>query len=143
MPIRRNSALVILALALGASAAPAYARKESETVPIAAIFSHPTAKETLGDFKFVFGNKVAGVGLGVSTSRQATNGVGKSDANACVWAALGALKKMKADAIARGGRAVEGIVSFVDGADFSSTSEFKCISGFTNSRVYFRGTVVR
>lgn len=72
-----------------------------------------------------------------------TNGVNKSDARACAWAALGALIKIKADAQARGGTSVQGIVSATTETELSSTSEFQCVSGFTNSRVRFKGKVMK
>lgn len=132
-----------LVLALCGLALPAQARNTVTNYPIESILAQPEYAEAIGDFRFGFGGSVKGTKIGPTTSLQATNGVGKSDARACAWAALGALIKIKNDAIARGGTSVQGLVSFTTGTEFSSTSEFQCLSGFTNSRVRFRGVVVK
>lgn len=130
-------------VALLALATPAQARNTVANYPIESILAQPEYAEKIGDFRIQFGGNVEGARIGSSTSLQATNGVNKSDARACAWAALGALIKMKKDAIARGGTSVQRIVSVTTGAEFASTTEFQCISGFTNSRVRFSGQVVR
>jgi hypothetical protein len=134
---------LIFGVGLGLLAQPAQARNTVANYPIEAIRAQPEYAAQIGDFRFEFGNEVKGTKLGTSNSLQATNGVNKSDERACAWAALGALIKMKADAIARGGTSVQGIVSATTGTDFSSTTQYQCISGFTNSRVRFSGQVVK
>ncbi len=130
-------------LAVAVAAPAAHARKDYQTFPIEVITSQPEYAEKVGDFKFTFGDSVSGTSIGPTNTRKSTNGINKSDARACAWAALGALIAMKADAESRGGTAVEGIKSTVSGEEFSSATEFQCISGFTNSRVYFTGTVTK
>lgn len=139
----RKTLVLGLTLALGALAVPAEARNTLKNYPIESILAQPEYGEKLGDFKFVFGGKAEGKEIGSVSKLQATNGVSKSDARACAWAALGALIKMKEDALARGGTSVQAIISTTSGADFSSATEFQCVSGFTNSRVRFSGQVVR
>lgn len=136
-------ALAVLATSVAALPAQAKARKDAQTWPIADIFSHKDYASKLGDFKFTFGDKVSGKVVGDSTTRKSTNGFGKSDHDACVWAALSALIAMKNDAINRGGTSVQGIKSMADGPEFSSSTEFQCISGASNSRVYFNGKIVK
>lgn len=139
-----KSNIAILSLLAVAVAAPAaHARKDVQTFSIELITSQPEYAESVGDFKFGFGDAISGASLGSTSTRKSTNGINKSDERACAWAALGALIALKADAEARGGTAVEGIKSTVSGTDFSSATEFQCISGFTNSRVYFQGTVTK
>lgn len=139
-----KSRIAIASLLAVAVAAPAaHARKEYQTFSIELIKSQPEYAEKIGDFKFGFGDAISGTSLGETSTRRSTNGVNKSDERACAWAALGALMALKADAEARGGTAVEGIKSTVSGEDFSSATEFQCISGFTNSRVYFKGVVTK
>lgn len=139
-----KSNIAILSLLAVAVAAPAaHARKDVQTFSIELITSQPEYAESIGDFKFGFGDTISGTSLGSSSTRKTTNGVNKSDERACAWAALSALIAMKQDAQARGGTAVEGIKSTVSGTDFSSATEFQCVSGFTNSRVYFQGTVTK
>lgn len=139
----RNLWAIGLVFGLGLMAQPAFARNTVTNYPIEAIRAQPEYAEKIGDFRFEFGNAPRGKILGDTVSLQATNGVNKSDARACAWAALGALVKIKADAIARGGTSVQGIVSATTETDFSSTSEFQCLSDFTNSRVRFKGKVVK
>ena len=137
--------ILALGLLFGAALAaqPALARNSVTNYPIEAIRAQPEYAEKIGDFRFEFGNAPKGKILGDTVSLQATNGVNKSDARACAWAALGALVKIKADALARGGTSVQGIVSASTETGLSSTSEFQCVSGFTNSRVRFKGKVVK
>lgn len=137
--------LWVLGLGLGFAlvAPPALARNTVTNYPIEAIRAQPEYAEKIGDFRFVFGGKPQGTKIGPTVSLQATNGVNKSDARACAWAALGALVKLKEDALARGGTSVQGIVSRAAEPEFSSATEFQCVSGFTNSRVRFAGTVVK
>ncbi len=137
----KHALLTMLAIAVAAPAA--HARKDAQTYPIELILSQPEYAAKVGDFKFVFGDTVSGQSLGPTTTRKSTNGVNKSDARACAWAALGALIALKNDAESRGGTSVQGIKSNATGTEFSSATEFQCISGFTNSRVYFNGTVVK
>lgn len=137
--------MLVIALLFGAAlmAQPALARNSVTNYPIDAIRAQPEYAAKIGDFRFEFGNVPRGKILGDTVSLQATNGVNKSDARACAWAALGALVKIKADAIARGGTSVQGIVSATTETELSSTKEFQCVSGFTNSRVRFKDKVVK
>jgi hypothetical protein len=140
------AALAIAALATAAvsmPAAEAKARKDAQTWPIADIFAHKDYASKVGDFKFTFGGKSSGAVVGDSQTRKATNGFGKSDHDACVWAALSALIAMKADAINRGGTSVQAIDTSVTETPFVSSTEFQCISGASNSRVYFKGKIVK
>ncbi|MDZ4759891.1 MAG: excinuclease ATPase [Alphaproteobacteria bacterium] len=133
-----------LALAAIALCAPAaHARKDFQTYSIDLVVGHPDYAEKIGDFKFVFGDAVSGQQIGSTSTRKSTNGLNKSDEGACVWAMLSALIAFKADAIARNGTSVQGVKSNVTGEIFSSATEFQCISGFTNSRVYLEGVVVK
>lgn len=134
--------LIATAVVALAVASPAYARKDVATYPIESIQALPEYKEAIGNFRFVWGNN-PGRGLGTTHTRKATNGVNKSDGEACAWAALSALIAMKEDAQRRGGSSVQGIRSTASGTPFASSSQFQCLSGFTNSRVYFEGVVVR
>lgn len=100
-------------------------------------------KDRLGDFKFVWGDSVSGQRIMSTSTRKATNGVNKSDKAACEWALLSALIAMKEQAQANGGTSVQGIKSNATGTPFSSTSEFQCITGWTNSRVYLEAEIVK
>jgi hypothetical protein len=138
----RKTAIAVVALAAFAAPAHAKGRADVQTYPIESIRALPEYQEKIGNFRFVWGNN-PGRGLGTTQTRKATNGVNKSDEAACAWAALSALIALKADAEKRGGSSVQGLKSNVTGTPFSSSTEFQCISGFTNSRVYFQGVVAR
>ncbi len=135
--------LALLAALAAFTAAPAYARDDYQTYSLELVWAHPDYASKLGDFKFVFGDSVSGQSLGTTSTRKATNGVTKSDQTACVWAMLSALIAIKNDAVGRGGSSVQGIKSTVSGMPVSSSTEFQCRSGFTNSRVYLEGVVVK
>jgi hypothetical protein len=133
--------LVLAAIAVAAPAA--HARKDFAAYPIEAVRAHPDYASKIGDFKFVFGDSVSGTKIGTTSTRKSTNGLNKSDEGACVWAMLSALIAIKEDAVSRGATSVQGIKSTVTGEPFASTTEFQCVSGFTNSRVYLEGTLVK
>lgn len=135
---------IVAALALAAFLLPtgADAARKVQTWKIADFQNNAEYMARLEGFRFEWG-RGGGAALGTSESRRATNGVGKSDEAACQWALLSALLAIKADAQSRGGSAVVNVRSFATGQDFVSTTEYQCISGATNSRVYIRGTIVR
>lgn len=132
-----------LIAAVAVMAPPMYARDDVQTYSIEIIKAQPEYAEKIGDFQFVFGDSVSGQQLGTTSSRRSTNGINKSDERACAWAALSALIALKNDAVSTGGSSVHGLKSKVTGAVFSSATEFQCISGFTNSKVFFEGVVVK
>jgi len=124
-------------------ASNAHARSDVLLFPIAAATASADYHAKIGDFKFVWGDKVSGKSLGTTESRKATNAVFKADATACNWALLSALIALKERALGMGASSVQGIKSNVTGTPYSSTTEFQCIVGFTNARVHLTGTVVK
>jgi hypothetical protein len=137
----RIAALVLPFLLL--TAGPSYARKDVQTWKVADFMANSEYTSKLEGFKFSWGAAKPGKALGETESRRSTNGVNKSDEAACQWALLSALLALKTDAQARGGTAVVGLRSFATGEEFVSATEYQCLSGFTNSRVYIRGTIVK
>jgi hypothetical protein len=81
--------------------------------------------------------------LGTYTSNKKTNGVGKSDQEACQWAFLTAIKSPQARAAAEGGDAVVDIHSYYKRDEFSSATDFECGAGTVMSGVTMIGTVVK
>jgi hypothetical protein len=143
MKIKAVVAMLAFAAFLLPSAADAKkGRRDVQKWKIATFQANAEYMARLEGFRFQWGGG-GGTSLGTSESRRSTNGIGKSDESACQWALLSALLAIKADAQARGGTAVVNLRSFAEGADFVSTTEYQCISGATNSRVYIRGTIVR
>lgn len=80
--------------------------------------------------------------IGVYTTKRTTNAFAKSDANACQWAFLSAIKTLHMRALIEGGNAVVNIQSVTTGNEFSDADEFKCRAGAVMARVYLKGTAV-
>lgn len=140
----KKFALIPLIAAACAIAAPeAQARKDIQTWPLASFLANDEYMARLEGFRFGWGDTITGTRLLSTSTRKATNGLTKSDEFACQWALLSALLALKKEAEAHGGTGVEGLKSLVSGETFSSTTEFQCISGFTNSRVYLEGVIVK
>lgn len=137
------AALALAAMLAGGLPAHAKGRADPQNWPIADILAHPKYAETVGDFKFKFGGKASGAVISTTRSTGSTNGFGKSDHDACVWAALGALKKFRDLATREGATSVQGITSITSGAGLDSATEFQCISGTASSRVIFNGSLVK
>lgn len=131
-----------LAMAVAPTAADAKGRRNVQVWKIADFENNAEYMARLEGFRFQWGGG-SGASMGTTESRRATNGLGKSDEQACQWALLSALLAIKADAHARGGSRVVNLRSFAENTDFVSTTEYQCVSGATNSRVYIRGTIVR
>lgn len=138
-----KSALFVIVISAAVATPAAWARKDMLTFPIAPVLQLPDAQAQLGDFRFVFGGKAKGKILATTSSRRAANGFGKKPEAACDRALLNVLIALKNDAIAKGGSAVEALVSTTDGTNFNSATEFKCVSGNTNARVYMSGVIVK
>jgi len=133
----------LVASAILALAPTALAEKSIQTWSIQDAMNSAEFQERLDGFQFTWGDTVSGQRVGSTSARRATNGVNKSDKRACEWALLSVLIVLKEDAISRGGTSVQGLKSTATGQPFSSTTEFQCITGFTNSRVYLEGEVVK
>lgn len=143
MKIKATALAVAIALSMVvAPAADAKGRRATQVWKIADFQNNAEYMARLEGFRFQWGGG-SGASMGTTETRRSTNGLGKSDEAACQWALLSALLALKADAQARGGSRVVNLRSFADGTDFVSTTEYQCISGATNSRVYIRGTIVR
>ncbi len=140
MKLKVLAASAMIALAVSPAA---HADKKIQTWSIEEAMNSQDFKDRLGDFKFVWGDSVTGQRVRSISTRKATNGVNKSDKAACEWALLSALIALKSAAEADGATSVQGIKSNATGTPFSSTAEFQCISGFTNSRVYLEAEIVK
>ncbi|MAP94794.1 MAG: excinuclease ATPase [Ponticaulis sp.] len=139
-----KSKILMLAVAAGIGFTPAAMAADSiDTFSIQEAMNSQNFKDRLGDFTFVWGDSVSGQRIMSTSTRKATNGINKSDKEACEWALLSALIAFKEQAISKGGTSVQGIKSNVTGQPFSSTTEFQCKSGWTNSRVYLEAEIVK
>ena len=81
--------------------------------------------------------------LGEYVSNKKTNGLNKSDAQACEWVALSALLEFRKRAMTEGGNAVLNIHSYYKKNDLSSSTQYECHPGFAVAGVAFKGTVVK
>ncbi len=146
MIMRKLSLAAACCAALVASGS-VLARDDKLMLPIQAAMTQPKAAETLGtDVRFYFGNSAhpaAARTLGTYTSNKKTNGVGKSDEQACNWAFLSAMIALRDRALAEGGNAVVNIESYYKKNTFSSTTEYECHAGNIMSGVALRGQVVK
>lgn len=72
-----------------------------------------------------------------------TNAANKSDAEACSWVALSALKALQEGARLRGANAVVDIVSYYDQKEFKSTTNYECYAGAFVAGVALKGTYAK
>lgn len=141
--------LVALPLAAVACAAallstPAAARDTKYMLPFADVLNMPEAQEKLdGSVKFYLsGAKTPKVleKKDSDVSNKKTNGVGKSDEEACRWAALSALISFQDKAKSLGANAVVDMVSYYKKDTNASASEYECHAGAVVVGVTLKGT---
>tara|TARA_A100001391_G_C4851662_1_gene219902 strand:- start:27 stop:446 length:420 start_codon:yes stop_codon:yes gene_type:complete len=135
--------VIAFAAALAGLAPVAHADKDIQTWSIQDAMTSQNFQDRLGGFKFVWGDEVSGQRVQSTSTRKATNGIGKSDREACEWALLSGLIALKEQAESKGATSVQGIKSMATGTPYSSTTEFQCITGWTNSRVYLEAEIVK
>jgi uncharacterized protein YbjQ (UPF0145 family) len=137
----------IALIALASSATCAFARDDIKEFSIAEALATEQAKNILGDdIKFYFGDQPHGAVVkkfGEFGSNKKTNGVGKTDRQACEWAFLSAMKTLRERAQREGANAVVNIRSNYRNATTSSADTFKCGSGAIMSGVALLGDVVQ
>lgn len=124
-----------------------HARDDRKMFPIASALASPAAKERLDPaVKLYFAGQphpgVAAV-LGNWGTNKKTNGVGKSDQEACDWAFLSAMIALQKRALRERGNAVVDIQSEYKGKVTRSAREYMCGTGSMMVGVAFRGKVVR
>lgn len=136
----------ISAIAIMAFAMSAQARDDIQEYSIKEALSTEKAKEILGtNVKFYFGKQGHGPVVkrfGEFGTNKKTNGVGKSDRQACEWAFYSALLSLKQRAEREGGNAVINIRSNYRGNTTTSNDTFRCGSGAIMSGVALLGDVV-
>jgi uncharacterized protein YbjQ (UPF0145 family) len=76
---------------------------------------------------------------GLARTSKKTNGAGKSDEEACRWAALSAFKALEAKAKQIGANAVIGIRSNYGNVVWTSATQYECHAGALMSGVAFTG----
>ncbi|WP_369348874.1 excinuclease ATPase subunit [Stenotrophomonas sp. JAG2] len=98
-----------------------------------------------GSVKFYLaGEKVSVVDrLGEDVTNKKTNAANKSDAEACRWVALSALRALQDGAKSRGANAVVDIVSYYKKNEFKSTTNYECYAGAILAGVALKGTYAK
>ncbi|WNO59547.1 excinuclease ABC subunit A [Rheinheimera sp. MMS21-TC3] len=124
----------------------AAARDNVLTMPLADIVGTDKAKQALLDVPFYFAGqnhpKVSNSWGDISTNKK-TNGLGKSDDEACQWVLLSAIKALQEAAQKRGYDAVINIRSNYKNNEFSSATEYNCGAGRIMAGVALKGELVK
>lgn len=81
--------------------------------------------------------------FGDGASSRKTNAVGKSDENACQWAALSVLKAFQEQARQRGANAVVDVVSNYNRVEFRGDGVIECRAGGLMAGVALKGEYAR
>jgi uncharacterized protein YbjQ (UPF0145 family) len=116
-------------------------------LPIKDALGSVAADQRLGDgVKFYFGSQSSPAvvkRLGVDQTSQKTNAFGKSDATACNWVFLSALRQMEKRARELGANAVINIASNYKNVEVKSDTEFECHAGAIMAGVALKGEFVK
>ena len=144
--LRKMMMITLSLAALAAMAAPAAARDTRYELKIADAQADPRYAEAVpAGVTFYFADQPAPAGqnLGEFVTNRKTNSFGKQDEEACTWAMLSALKELGERALAEGGNAVIGIVSYYKKKPFSSATHYECHAGAIVAGVALKGTVIK
>jgi hypothetical protein len=145
----RIALLALLALTAAATlhALPASARDTRLVLPLQDVLDMPEAKEKLsGKVRFYLAGQKTPKVLEERTtavSNRKTNGVGKSDEEACRWAALSALISFQEKANEVGANGVVDMVSYYKKDEVRDPANYECHAGAVVVGVALKGKVVR
>lgn len=125
-------------------AAPALARDTRHELPLQEVIESPMAKQEGldGSVRFYLAGQAHPPilqSMSEDVTNKKTNGVNKSDQEACRWVALSALLQLQNTAKSLGANAVIDIVSYYRKNEFSSPSDYECHSGALMSGVALKG----
>lgn len=138
---------LIVATALLAVASTANARETRVELPLHDLINSPEAKAAGidGSVRFFLAGEKVNVQqrLGEDVTNKKTNAANKSDAVACNWVALSALKALQDGAKSRGANAVVDVVSYYKKNEFKSTTNFECYAGAILAGVALKGTYAK
>ncbi|HBZ46008.1 excinuclease ATPase subunit [Stenotrophomonas sp. GbtcB23] len=138
---------LIAATALLAVASTANARETRVELPLHDLINSPEAKAAGidGSVRFFLAGEKVNVQqrLGEDVTNKKTNAANKSDAVACNWVALSALKALQDGAKSRGANAVVDVVSYYKKNEFKSTTNFECYAGAILAGVALKGTYAK
>ncbi|AOA74070.1 excinuclease ATPase subunit [Stenotrophomonas rhizophila] len=138
---------LIAATALLAVASTANARETRVELPLHDLINSPEAKAAGidGSVRFFLAGEKVNVQqrLGEDVTNKKTNAANKSDAVACNWVALSALKALQDGAKSRGANAVVDVVSYYKKNEFKSATNFECYAGAILAGVALKGTYAK
>lgn len=142
MKLLKLAAITAVAIAVSACAP----RNDAQFYSIQDALNSPQAKEVLDPtIKLYFGKpapKGKVVKAGAKTS-QKTNALNKTDAEACNWVFLSAVKRMQDGAKRAGATQVGNIVSNSENKEFKSTTQYECRAGRSIAGVALKGDIVK
>lgn len=135
-------------LALSAVAPQAFAADRVVDLPLQELLDSPEAKSAGidGSVRFYLaGQKTPAIAsrMGESVSNKKTNGVGKSDEEACRWVMLSVLKAFQESAKAKGANAVVDMVSYYKKVEARSATTYQCHAGNIMSGIAMKGTYAK
>jgi len=138
---------LIAAAALLAVASTANARETRVEQSLHELINSPEAKAAGidGSVRFFLAGEKVNVQqrMGEDVTNKKTNAANKSDAVACNWVALSALKALQDGAKSRGANAVVDIVSYYKKNEFKSTTNYECYAGAILAGVALKGTYAK
>lgn len=144
--MKRFVPFVLACTALTLSAG-VHARDDQRMYPFAEALAAPAAQGKLDPaIKLYFGNQphpAVAKEMGEWKTNKKTNGLNKSDQEACEWVFLSAVMELQERAQKEGGNAVINIKSNYKNNERSSETEYMCGSGALMSGVALKGTVVK
>ena len=143
--MKRILATAALALLTAPTAFAADTRLE---LPLRELIDSPQARAAGidGSVRFYLaGEKTPAVAarMGEDVTNKKTNAANKSDAEACRWVALSALRALQDGAKSRGANAVVDIVSYYKKNEFKSSTNYECYAGTILAGVALKGTYAK
>lgn len=121
-------------------------KNEAQFYSIQEALNSPQAKEVLDpSIKLYFGQAAPGGKVLVkgAVTNPKTNALNKSDAEACQWAFLSAVKKFQERAKKEGGSKVGNLVSYYKKKEYRSTTKYECHAGRSIAGVALKGDIVK
>ncbi|AEM53265.1 MULTISPECIES: hypothetical protein [Stenotrophomonas] len=143
----RRTLMIATATALLALTSTASARDTRVEQSLQELVSSQAAKDAGidGSVRFYLAGQPVSVQqrLGEDVTNKKTNAANKSDAEACRWVALSALRALQDGARSRGANAVVDIVSYYKKNEFKSTTNYECWAGTFVAGVALKGTYAK
>ncbi|MFT3761455.1 MAG: excinuclease ATPase subunit [Pseudoxanthomonas sp.] len=141
-------AIVAGLLTLLVAAPQASAADRVVDLPLQELLDSPQAKEAGidGSVRFYLaGQKTPAVlsRMSEDVSNKKTNGVGKSDEEACRWVMLSVLKAFQESAKARGANAVVDLVSYYKKNESRSATTYRCHAGNIVTGIAMKGAYAK